>query len=570
MSSRTLTNGEDRGILRTGQRHPREGGDGNNEGNGALGGGRGVTFSTTVSTSTFVAASRARDDDKNDQEYDSDDEDAVLASGDALMGSSSSRKRNRNVDDDNDVIKDSAVRTPAEVAEAKRKRGRVRRQEDKFDLDNEANDDDDDDLMRQRRYLDDGGPDDRDAPEYAGGNLSLITDRAANPDAYESNAYGNASCPVEPFNMDSERDGGLGYFDGDTYVFRRNRKPIDGEDDAWLDGASEDEDDNDEEEGGGQMALDSITSVRQKKIRVASMEDNGKKKSKYVSDDDRPEDLGRRLVALLLNDEETVMMALARHGGSLRELRAREQKATKKVKLMKKRGKLLSEASEEASDAATNDAAAEMKRQLKIEIESTRDVVEELTELADGLLFGGETEAYELTRKDWNHRFKLESTLGRLKRPLDDASDDSNIQAVKKRHRGYFDNATDAEPEVSEVLTETEEVLWEYKGNEDGVVYGPYTSQQMLEWTSCGYFVGESSVDIRRVLPSPLENNTASIGGKEGEDVHADVDDLMADLLDDDDEDVETAKKSANDNATSTNEESSWLRSDRVDFKLYL
>jgi hypothetical protein len=264
------------------------------------------------------------------------------------------------------------------------------------------------------------------------------------------------------------------------------------------------------------------------------------------------------------------MMALARHGGSLRELRAREQKATKKVKLMKKRCKLLSETSEEASDAATNDAAAEMKRQLKIEIESTRDVVEELTELADGLLFGGETEAYELTRKDWNHRYKLESTLGRLKRPLDDASDDSDIQAVKKRNRGYFDNATDAEPEVSEVLTETEEVLWEYKGNEDGVVYGPYTSQQMLEWTSCGYFVGESSVDIRRVLPSPLENNTASIGGKEGEDVHADVDDLMADLLDDDDEDVETAKKSANDNATSTNEESSWLRSDRVDFKLYL
>ena len=39
---------------------------------------------------------------------------------------------------------------------------------------------------------------------------------------------------------------------------------------------------------------------------------------------------------------------------------------------------------------------------------------------------------------------------------------------------------------------------------------------------------------------------------------------------DDDDEDVETAKESVNDKATSTNEESSWLRSDRVDFKLYL
>ena len=569
MSSRTITKGEGRGILRAGgQRHQREGGDGNNEGNGAIGG-RGVTFSNTVSTSTFVAARPRGDDKDDDQEYDSDDEDAVLASGDALMGSSSSRKRNRNVDDDDDddddVIKDAAVRSPSEVAEAKRKRGRVRRQEDKFDLDNEG---DDDDMMRQRRYLDDGGPDDRDAPEYAGGNLSLITDRAANPDAYESNAYGNASCPVEPFNMDSERDGGLGYFDGDTYVFRRNRKPVDGEDDAWLDGASDDEDDNDEEEGSGQMALDSITSIRQNKSHVTSMEDK-KKKSKYVSNEDRPEDLGRRLVGLLLGDEETVMMALARHGGSLRELRAREQKATKKVQLMKKRGKLIP--SEEASDAATNDAvAAATKRQLKIEIESTRDVVEELTELADALLFGGETEAYELTRKDWNHRFKLDTTLGHLKRPLDDAGDDSDLQTAKKRSRGYFDNATDAEPEITEVLSQTEEVMWEYKGNEDGVIYGPYTSQQMMEWTSCGYFVGESSVDIRRVLPPPLGNNTAIIGGKKGEDVHADVDDLMADLLDDDDEDVETAKESAKNCVVATNAESSWLRSDRVDFNLYL
>lgn len=562
MSSRTITKGEGRGILRAGgKRHQREGGDGNNEGNGAIGC-RGVTFSNTVSTSTFVAA-RTRGDDKDDQEYDSDDEDTVLASGDALMESSSSRKRNRYVDDeddDDDVIKDAIVRTPAEVAEAKRKRGRVRRQEDKFDLVHEG--DDDDDMMRQR-YLDDGGPDDRDAPEYAGGNLSLITDRAANPDAYESNAYGNASFPVESFNMDSERDGGLGYFDGDTYVFRQNRKPVDGEDDAWLDGASDDEDDNDEEEGSGQMALDSITSIRQNKSRVTSMEENWKKKSKYVSNDDRPEDLGRRLVCLLLSDEETAMMALARHGASLRELRAREQKTTKKVKLMKKRGKLLS--SEEASDDATK-----TKMQLKIEIESTRDVVEELTEIADLLLFGGETEAYELTRKDWNHRFKLDTTLGHLKRPLDDAGDDSDLQTAKKRSRGYFDNATDAEPEITEVLSQTDEVLWEYKGNEDGVIYGPYTSQQMMEWTSCGYFVGESSVDIRRVLPPPLRNTTAIIGGKEGEDVHADVDDLMADLLDDDDEDLETAKESANDGVVATNAESSWLRSDRVDFNLYL
>jgi len=29
------------------------------------------------------------------------------------------------------------------------------------------------------------------------------------------------ACPIEPFNMTSEREDGSGYFDGDTYVFRR-------------------------------------------------------------------------------------------------------------------------------------------------------------------------------------------------------------------------------------------------------------------------------------------------------------------------------------------------------------
>ena len=43
----------------------------------------------------------------------------------------------------------------------------------------------------------------------------------------------SGDCPIEPFNLKSEREDGEGYFDGDTYVFRRGKG--DEEEDAWLD-----------------------------------------------------------------------------------------------------------------------------------------------------------------------------------------------------------------------------------------------------------------------------------------------------------------------------------------------
>ena len=77
--------------------------------------------------------------------------------------------------------------------------------------------------------------------------LSLISSTAAasaaNPadphaisGAYDAGS--NAACPVEPFNLRAEREGGEGYFDGDTYVFRRleeGGRAMDEEPDAWLD-----------------------------------------------------------------------------------------------------------------------------------------------------------------------------------------------------------------------------------------------------------------------------------------------------------------------------------------------
>jgi CD2 antigen cytoplasmic tail-binding protein 2 len=216
-------------------------------------------------------------------------------------------------------------------------------------------------------------------------------------------------------------------------------------------------------------------------------------------------------------------------------------------------------------------------------MEQTRKVVEELTELADALLFGGEADSYELTKADWVHRFKLlgattDSDLMR-KRPVDDDNITADAKPeAKKQRRGYFDitttNDDDANGGSSKMSQQHEDqVMWEYKGNEDGSIHGPYTSRQMLEWTSCGYFVGESAVDIRRV--GSLSSNVASSKKKVDETTtpppKTDVDDLMADLeSDEEDNNDDDGGGGGSENATRVNAESSWMRSDRVDFSLYL
>jgi len=478
--------------------------------------------------------------------YDSDDvEDSIMASGDTFaMGGD---KRGHTNDDHE--MNDASVKTLSEIEEAKRKRGRVRRRED--EVEGSIHDFDKDDTKH-----------------YANNNdMSLITDQDKNPDEYETNAGINAEHPVEPFNMNAEKDGGLGYFDGDTYVFRHNQKPVDGEDDAWLDGLGED---NEKETGGG--GLDSTSIWKPNTKEGDTKADGNKRKSKFVSEDDVPEDIGRRMATLLQDDNETVMMALTRHGASIRQLQSQQQKLAKKSKIKKRKSSKSKKEDDTASTTSTSsdniDAEA---KQLKMKVEQTRECVEELTELADALLFGGETEAYELTKSDWIHKFKLEqhfpssssAVAAQRKRPLEGLEDTQ----TKKKSKGYFDTNTEETKTETQVADNTNKpsiestVMWEYKGNEDGTIHGPYTSQQMKDWTSCGYFVGESAVDIRRVGSSSDTGKSDNKQESKEEDTKADVDDLMADLMDDDEE--ETKEESENTSA-------SWMRSDRVDFSLYI
>lgn len=520
----------------------------------------------------------------SDGSYDSDEvEDAILASGDGFSSTSVGGGKRTHMgdgndnDDDIDMNDDSAAfRSAAEIEEAKRRRGRARRgigKSEEGDIDIAKYDENDGGSSSGWKDIDDTDDDHHEN----GQGFSLITDQNADLDAYESNAAGNASFPVEPFNMDAEKEGGMGYFDGDTYIFRQNKKPIDGEEDAWLDGSSDDEEGGSGKAGGGILNSTAVWKPPSK----SKTDDPSKRKAKFVSEDDSPEQLGRRLATLLQSDNETVMAALTRYGTIIRDLQSQQQSIEKKSQLKRRKRKSKSthgakEDGDSTSDNKSLDAVASFEdgsntnvmKELKRKMEQTRETVEELTEITDALLFGGETEAYELTKMDWIHRYKLaeyfpNSSLAQPKRP--NSFDIEQAHTQKKSRVGYFDtdtNNTDDNAEqqlLASPKPPMSEVTWEYKGNEDGIIHGPYTSRQMLEWITCGYFIGESAVDIRRVGSASVSNKS-----KDGDDAKADVDDLMADLLDDDDDDEVAPKK----NASSTT--SCWMRSDEVDFSSYL
>lgn len=523
---------------------------------------RGVTFSARDSSNDDMPPSSRRlapssRTTAGGDEYDSDEvEDALMASGDGLSMRRRSGGSNEQTDDD-------PVLSALEIEEAKRKRGRVRRNEDFLGEGNNA----------------DGITDDDDHTDNNNPSLSLITDHEANIDTYESNAGGNASCPVEPFNMNAEQEGGMGYFDGDTYVFRQNTKPVDGEEDAWLDGFKADDDDDDENEeearGGGGLDSTAVWNPSTDTNKTMTKTTKQKDKFKYIDENATPEDIGRRLTTILQSDDETVMMALAKHGSYIREMQSKEQKLIKKNKSFRKRKSKSKEAAETETNS-TGVSGHEMKSTTSSQIDETRRVVEELTELADALLFNGEVDAYDLTKADWIHRFKLESHFpsSTRKRPTDSTD---QIPEAKKQRRGYFDDTTitntatangESTNQSEPVQTHpNDQVMWEYRGNEDGAIHGPYTSKQMMEWTSCGYFVGDSAVDIRRLgtVSSEVVGKVKTVEEASAP-TKTDVDDLMADLESDGEDDGNEGDKES----ASVEAESSWMRSDRVDFSLYL
>jgi len=131
----------------------------------------------------------------------------------------------------------------------------------------------------------------------------------------------------------------------------------------------------------------------------------------------------------------------------------------------------------------------------------------------------------------------------------DDVTDNDAVSEMAKADDTADDGAT-RRPAVSS--SDKPPVQWEYRGNQDQQIHGPYTTDQMMGWIHAGYFVGEAAVDVRRRVPPGVDGGHGATAAAAG-DATAD---LMADLMESDDD------EESNDNA--------WERSDKVAFKSFL
>lgn len=277
---------------------------------------------------------------------------------------------------------------------------------------------------------------------------------------------------VEPFHMKNEESDGTGFFDGDTYVFRKHNveEGEDEEPDAWLDRLREDEEE-------GKKSLYQAPVAKPKTAETPSKES---------MDDLTKEQLYRKILPLL-NEKESVSQALIRYGRLIKPARGAKG------------------VSADASQLVAQSSA--------------KGYLNEVTGAANALLLRGEVEIYQATKPDIE-RFLPTSQF--------------QTPAGTKR-----------------LIEKQPPAKWEYQGNQDGVNHGPYTTEQMLEWVKAGYFVGAQRVKIRTIREGQKEVSTQE--------------DLLADLLDDDDEE---------DNGDAKSErvlvKGEWQWSNEVDFGAYL
>ena len=355
---------------------------------------------------------------------------------------------------------------------------------------------------RMKQFSEDENADpDRDLPTHSDRETSLASE----------------GIPIEAFNMENEKTDGSGYFEGDTYVFRRGAGGLapNEEADAWLDNLKEG---GDEEVQLGKGHSDSITLFQrqnqqeQKKLQQQKREEKMDSLSK--------EELYSRLLPLIA-ETETVSSALIRYGQAMKQQRKHHQESNG-----------------------------------KIDENKARQGLNDLTEIASALFMKGEVSIYQQTRQD-------------ILRALP-ASISTDL------HSSGSGNASIAKG-----------ALWEYEGNNDRKIHGPYSTQQMMGWINLGYFVGSTAVRIRLVQEQRKEDRKISATGSDkrekGNPEAADIQkDLLSDLFDEADKDENQRSLtigqahllSAQDPVDHKDENiqirGEWMMSDKVNFQQYL
>lgn len=248
---------------------------------------------------------------------------------------------------------------------------------------------------------------------------------------------------VTPFNLKEEME--EGFFDSHGNYFSKERN--EDQEDNWLTGV----------DWGQVEELQALNAEKQRK-----MEESLKSDENYVPVD--KQDVLTKILEIL-KPGETVAKALRRLGGKSTMSASERLKAKKKGNI----GKQVNKEEEQAR----------------------RERLNTLTGYADQLLTTGEYNIYEDTYE------KIKYRTEQFKPPVDDddaldrfadAIDDDNKSSSNVDNKTATDVGGASQTQV----------MWEYKwtNTEDAETYGPYSSDQMDEWSKAEYF--KEGVWVRR------------------------------------------------------------------------
>mmetsp|Transcript_6601 Transcript_6601/g.10036 ORF Transcript_6601/g.10036 Transcript_6601/m.10036 type:complete len:466 (-) Transcript_6601:29-1426(-) len=225
------------------------------------------------------------------------------------------------------------------------------------------------------------------------------------------------------------------------------------------------------------------------------------------------EQLYELLVSLMTTDEN-VLQALVRYGEVL--------------KRQKKQAKNNTKSAIGSATTSKNDVA---QRSL-----------DNLTGASNALLLKGDVDIYQKTREDLVALLPASTTQTSTKTGT---TEDVATTTVKPT------------------------VQWEYKGNQDGQIHGPYTTDQLKSWTQAGYFVGTQAVQIRTVSLLPLNETNKNGDSSHTKKKKSNVDDLLSDLMEDDDDDGNDDDNNNNKQKSPTQHRGEWVSSNDVNFSLF-
>lgn len=244
---------------------------------------------------------------------------------------------------------------------------------------------------------------------------------------------------ITPFNLKEEMEDG--YFDSEGNYFEHKENQIR---DDWL---------------------DSVDWVKVKELQ--------KDAQSKMDESDQFEDANEintaeylQQIVAILKPKETILAALRRLGG-------KPLSASERLKAKKKKG---------------NDDVDQKQN------EENRTFLLKLTELADGLLHSGEYEIYQATYEKLQHRLKT----------LAEKDDDDALEAAFK---GKDDSKETKSSAASKEDTNQidNQVYWQYKwdNEKDSQLYGPFSSEEMLDWANQDYF--KDGVLVRKMKDKNTE-----------------------------------------------------------------